>query len=612
MYYSTVENLGGIELKINIGILNFEDCSVKEIFQDTTVNDFSNYIEWRDIALSNTGQLFGLGFDGIYSIDTLNDTFHLITNGPSTQKRLKGMVCTKDSVLIFGERDIYTFDLKTNLLSLKGRMPNLQDIWSNIFWYKATLMGSINTGVTNINLIDPASSLLECYLPPLTSGLLSLTEVAITCDSTVIFALFVNGEIYELNPSDCTLSFYCSLPGAGILTFQGSEPEYPYIPPNPCMINLDLDQFNSTTSGIDFIDTIFCDLPSQYLTSVINISSDKTWDSLTVWIDSAPNGILLDGTIPPFASLKGKNSNRLCYEPTNLSDLTALSSYLSELTLTGVAPPGFSNLKIGFCAWADYLVSDTAYSYITLVGRSTTSGQDSFKFYCPLDDTFSLTPLLSLAASKQGKWYPHTAQPSTFIPGTDQPGNYLYIVEDPYCNPDTALFNLQPFPSNEFDLGLDRIICPGDTTVIVTNPSYGHYVWSDGSTNSLVILTEPQQMLVTLTDDNGCVMIDSINIRINDDCVFEDLFIPNVFSPNQNGINDEWIIGPSSEISNMEITIFDRWGNALFHQEDNKINWNGQTTSGKEVHSGVYVYQLILQSINGTQKIRMGNVTILQ
>ncbi len=611
MFYSSTQKIQGLEYRTVIGTFNILNCQRTEIYVDTT--DISNgYIEWGDIAFCPDGNLYALGHDGIYLIDLNSKTHTKITSGPPGGIQPKGMTCTKDSVLIFSNRDknIYTYDLKSQQLAFKGRVPDSLFIWANIFWIDGKLMGSSNTKVVEIDLNNPSNSQLYCTLP--SSGLLSFTQVAISCDSIALFAFYISGEIFLVNPADCSFSYYCSLPEAGIITYQGSDPAFMFMPPEPCKIDIDLDLFDETIAGIDYKDTISCSLPGQFLFSQIDLFSDKPWDSLSVWIEQGPPGFYLDGVSPPFASLSGSQSKRLDYYNINSGNLADLSPYLNDLLLTGTLPPGFTSVKIGFNVHAKNLISDTAYAFITLVGRSTSSGMDGAISYCPDDQSFLLSSLISLNATTGGQWTPATQLDGQFNPAIDQPGVYLYIVQDPYCDPDTAVFSILPHLVPFIGLGPDKHICSGDTMTLSVQNSNVVAVWSTGDSGPTIIITNPMDVWVNVTDEFGCTYSDSIRIAYDDQCIAKKLFIPNVFSPDNNGINDQWVVGPDPGIQSMEVTIFDRWGDALYHQKGSSVSWNGNTFSEEDVASGVYVYQILFTTPEQHLVMKTGNVTLVK
>lgn len=70
-----------------------------------------------------------------------------------------------------------------------------------------------------------------------------------------------------------------------------------------------------------------------------------------------------------------------------------------------------------------------------------------------------------------------------------------------------------------------------------------------------------------------------------------DPLIPNVFSPNGDGVNDTFKI--TNFTGSWELMIFDRWGSLIFAtQQAQGASWNGVNIQGKEVDTGVYFYTL--------------------
>lgn len=91
------------------------------------------------------------------------------------------------------------------------------------------------------------------------------------------------------------------------------------------------------------------------------------------------------------------------------------------------------------------------------------------------------------------------------------------------------------------------------------------------------------------------------------------LYVPNVFSPDDNGINDHFEIF-LSEPTSIQITyfaMFDRWGNMLYEVKDNNVvKWDG-TFRGKPMNPAVLSY-VLLYRCNGFEKNRHGSVTVVR
>src|SRR5690606_36075720 len=104
--------------------------------------------------------------------------------------------------------------------------------------------------------------------------------------------------------------------------------------------------------------------------------------------------------------------------------------------------------------------------------------------------------------------------------------------------------------------------------------------------------------IVTVADEYGCLAVDSVNVRVFDNCSGENVTVPNTFSPNNDGLNDVFYV-KGTGLSNIErLRIYSRWGELMFESPDINIGWDG-TYNGVPVNSGVYVYYLEAVCLNG-------------
>ncbi|MFH1321463.1 MAG: gliding motility-associated C-terminal domain-containing protein [Bacteroidota bacterium] len=96
----------------------------------------------------------------------------------------------------------------------------------------------------------------------------------------------------------------------------------------------------------------------------------------------------------------------------------------------------------------------------------------------------------------------------------------------------------------------------------------------------------------------GCTDTAYQNIRA---ISFDSLFIPNVFSPNDDGVNDIFnVIG--SKVIQVEGIIFNRWGEQIYTWNTIKGGWDGRTNSGKIVPDGTYFYIITVTTIDGEEE----------
>lgn len=87
-----------------------------------------------------------------------------------------------------------------------------------------------------------------------------------------------------------------------------------------------------------------------------------------------------------------------------------------------------------------------------------------------------------------------------------------------------------------------------------------------------------------------------------------DIFIPNVFTPNGDGINDVWQIRSTLPY---EVWVYDRWGTLVFSGDNTKF-WDGRRSDGQACPEGAYTYKLIARLPTDQRFTRSGTVTLLR
>jgi gliding motility-associated-like protein len=88
------------------------------------------------------------------------------------------------------------------------------------------------------------------------------------------------------------------------------------------------------------------------------------------------------------------------------------------------------------------------------------------------------------------------------------------------------------------------------------------------------------------------------------------VFIPNVFSPNGDGENDNLYIR-GENIKELTFSIYSRWGELVFESTDLNAGWDG-TYKGKPCDPAVYIYHVKLVFNDGTEQEKKGNVTVVR
>ena len=157
----------------------------------------------------------------------------------------------------------------------------------------------------------------------------------------------------------------------------------------------------------------------------------------------------------------------------------------------------------------------------------------------------------------------------------------------------------------------DTTICDGDTAVFDLSGMKESYSWFDGSTAPIRKFTEKGQYALTVTNKCGeFTQMFDVNIS-HCECPF---FVPNAFTPNGDGTNDEFKVGHSCDLSEYTIQIFNRWGQMVYESHDSQEGWDG-TFAGQEVPEGIYTYKIqYLWYVYGLDRVRehTGTITIMR
>ncbi|RMG88131.1 MAG: gliding motility-associated C-terminal domain-containing protein, partial [Bacteroidetes bacterium] len=121
--------------------------------------------------------------------------------------------------------------------------------------------------------------------------------------------------------------------------------------------------------------------------------------------------------------------------------------------------------------------------------------------------------------------------------------------------------------------------------------------------------------LLTVTDTAGCVATASVTVFVK---ATRDVYFPNVFSPNGDGINDRFLaFGDEKLIAEVRsLQIFSRWGDFLFETQHTKPNdtttgWDG-SRNGDDLPPGVYIFKAQVVFTDGEIVEFFGDVTLIR
>jgi gliding motility-associated-like protein len=161
-------------------------------------------------------------------------------------------------------------------------------------------------------------------------------------------------------------------------------------------------------------------------------------------------------------------------------------------------------------------------------------------------------------------------------------------------------------------------------TIQFTDLSTGgpnQWSWSFGDvSNSSSTVQNPQftytdsgtyaVQLIVITP-NGCRDTTIKYLRIDPDFVF---YVPNAFTPDGNGVNDEFMpVGTGVDPNQFKMWIFDRWGNNIWFTDRWGKAWDGRANDGTDIAQiDVYVWKIQLTDIFGVKHSYVGHVSLIK
>ncbi|RMF32004.1 MAG: PKD domain-containing protein, partial [Bacteroidetes bacterium] len=192
-------------------------------------------------------------------------------------------------------------------------------------------------------------------------------------------------------------------------------------------------------------------------------------------------------------------------------------------------------------------------------------------------------------------------------------GRYsVTVTVDEFCVADDRIrVEFIPLPSAA--LPPDTTFCLGDSLWLAASFPDATITWQDGSQTDSFLVLESGTYAVTVS--NPCGEAESSIDVLVEDC--EQVFFPNVFSPDGDGINDRFHPLDGGDVEIVEIfQVFDRWGGLVheakdFLPNDPKRGWDGRV-GGRDAVPGVYVWWARVRFRNGVEARLEGDVLLIR
>ncbi len=379
--------------------------------------------------------------------------------------------------------------------------------------------------------------------------------------------------------------------------------------------------FNNTNNQSDSTGLIQFDIAGIYNFNVVAVNSNGCKDSTFAQL-----------TVSPAPNVKTIQDTALCQNSTYQLSASGAENYTwvgDGLSCTSCDNPILSITKTGYYYVSGYDKlgcgnSDTL--YVRVIEPNTITVGDG--------DTVCIGGSIKLKAEGADtyQWYPTNYLDNAY---SDKPvytasaaGLFQYSVigsSEQQCFSDTGYVVVKSYPIPEMNiLGEEELIqIVGSTIQLKTtnSPDITNWQWqpsvglnNPNISNPILSAKETTPYTCIATNGGGCVVRDQIVVRVV--CGNSNVFIPNTFSPNGDGMNDVFFVRGAGLFKIKSTRVFNRWGQMVYERmnaspNSNTEGWDG-TYKGKSQASDVFVYMIEVQCDNGVVIPIKGNITLLR
>lgn len=241
------------------------------------------------------------------------------------------------------------------------------------------------------------------------------------------------------------------------------------------------------------------------------------------------------------------------------------------------------------------------------------------------------TTTLNASGSETYQWSPQTYldNPFTAHPTVKPtaPANITYTVtgkDSRNCFMDTASVTMKIYPVPSLQIIQKNITANAGFPVkieTISSPDITYWKWTPALGLDSPYIGSPTATpknnityQVVATNEGNCNVTEEITLTVT--CDGKNVFVPNTFSPNNDGMNDMFFPRGKGVFGIKSFRVFNRWGNMVFEKVNFNVNspsegWNG-LFQGKPQAMDVYVYMMEVVCDNGTINKINGNVTLLR
>lgn len=362
--------------------------------------------------------------------------------------------------------------------------------------------------------------------------------------------------------------------------------------------------FFTSQPGLSYI---LRDNPHTYTAQNNNFSEEKYCDLLSICTSLKIHGkssfCLNNGNIDSFKVIRNSTCLRKTKWAVDNNQMQILQSTDTSVKVKFLQPfKGYIKATYENCSVADsfYVEVDTVYN----VKSTVDLGPDTIQ---------CIGKSITLNAGNGFKKY-EWQNGSTLNTFTTSDTGLFHIKVTDSCN-NVFRDSVRIFTnSKKLNLVFGNTLCEYDTAKIILPSNFTNYTWqplSGGIVSGNALLFFPTSTTiytVSAESHDNCFLEDTVLIK-KKDC-FGSMYFPNAFSPNNDGINDNYKPTAVGILQSYSFTVYNRYGNIVFRTTDIKKGWNGKYKD--RIQSGGYTWVCTYLFRNRKTEVESGSFVLLQ
>jgi gliding motility-associated-like protein len=253
----------------------------------------------------------------------------------------------------------------------------------------------------------------------------------------------------------------------------------------------------------------------------------------------------------------------------------------------------------------------TKYIHITVIPKAEILSNDSYTF-CAGE-----SKMLQVSGSYSYSWSPpiFLHDPSSPSPICHPTASVIYTVTGHNMNICHAQkqITVTVYPLPKVNAGRDTTFNMDDSMWLFGS-GQGTLNWNPDPDiicipcpTTQIYASNSKCYILTAENEFGCKNSDEVCVEITKDY---GLYIPNSFTPNDDGLNDEFFV-KGHGVSELNIFIYNRWGELVFRGNRFEDRWDG-TFKGEKCPEDVYTYLIKFKALDGSFKKKTGHITLLR